>query len=199
VEDRDVTADRSDPTGPAALAPILEAFSPMLLHVRRATGPVVGREAELDAIRQELATARAGRLTGLSLEGEPGIGKTRLLLAASEIASEAGFTTIAVTADEELRGPFLLARSIVGSPDALDAARSPEAAEALARCLDSMSGRDDPGLATLPPDRRLLRTFDLGAVAFRALAKERPLAVLIDDLPSPRGRTRANTASHFGA
>ena len=181
MADRDRTADRSDDARTAALAPLLEAFSPMLLHMR-ATGPVIGREGELDAIRQELATARAGRLTGLSLEGEPGIGKTLLLLAATEIASEAGFTTIAVTADEELRGPFLLARSIVASPDALAGARSPETAEALERCLDSMSGRDDPGLATLQPDRRLLRTFDLGAVAFRALAKERPLAVLIDDL-----------------
>ena len=45
-----------------------------------------------------------------------------------------------------------------------------------------MSGQDDPGLATLPADRRLLRTFDLGAVAFRALAADGPLAVLIDDL-----------------
>ena len=181
MEDRE-RAEGSDDAGTAALAPLLDAFSPMVLHVHRATGPVVGRESELDAIRQELATAQAGRLTGLSLEGEPGIGKTRLLLAAGEMASAAGFTTIAVTADEELRGPFLLARSIVASPDALAGARSPEAAEALERCLDSMSGRDDPGLATLQPDRRLLRTFDLGAVAFRALAAERPLAVLIDDL-----------------
>jgi DNA-binding NarL/FixJ family response regulator len=181
VEDREATTRAMD-GGTAVLAPSLEAFSPMLLHSRRATGPVVGREAELDAIRQELATARAGRLTGLSLEGEPGIGKTRLLLAANELASQDGFTTIAVTADEELRGPFLLVRSIVGSPDARSAAGSPGAAAALAACLDSMSGRDDPGLASLPPDARLLRTFDLGAVAFRALANERPLAVLIDDL-----------------
>lgn len=152
----------------------------MLLH--RTSGAVVGRRNELEAIRQELGTARSGRLAGVTLEGEPGIGKTRLLLSAAEMASGAGFTTVAVTADEELRGPFLLARSIVGSPDARASAQRPETCEALAACLDSMSGRDDPGLATLPPDRRLLRTFDLGAVAFRALADERPLAVLIDDL-----------------
>ena len=180
--DRDGMADRSDDAGTAALAPIFEAFSPMTLHVGRPKGAVVGRANELDAIRQELATAGGGRLTALTLEGEPGIGKTRLLLAAGEIASEDGFTTVAVTADEELRGPFLLARSIVCSPEAIAAASSPEAKEALERCFDSMSGRDDPGLASLPPDRRLLRTFDLGAVAFRALAAERPLAVLIDDL-----------------
>lgn len=161
--------------------PVRQPFSPMALHVHRATGDVVGRPAELAAIHQELNSASAGRVVALTLEGEPGIGKTRLLLAAAEMASSAGFTTIAVTADEELRGPFLLARSIVGSPEALRAA-GPETSEALARFLDSMSGQDDPGLATLAPDQRLLRTFDLGAVAFRALAAERPLAVLIDDL-----------------
>jgi AAA ATPase-like protein/regulatory LuxR family protein len=167
----------------ATLAPMLETFSPMALHVHRASGPVVGRQVEQDAIRQELASAKTGRLAALTLEGEPGIGKTRLLLAAGEMASAGDFTTIAVTADEELRGPFLLARSIVGSPDAVRAAGdNPEAADAIARCLDSMSGQDDPGLSTLPADRRLLRTFDLGAVAFRALAAERPLALLIDDL-----------------
>src|SRR5207247_10762941 len=93
-----------------------------------------------------------------------------------------GCTVIAVTADEELQGPFLVARSILGSLAAAEAATDEEIAGALRRCLDSMSGQDDPGLATLQPDHRLLRTFDLGAVAFRALAAVRPLAVLIDDL-----------------
>ncbi len=157
-------------------------FAPMALDVYRATGGVVGRPAELQAIAQELATARGGRLVGLTVEGEPGIGKTRLLVAAAERATAEGFTAIAVTADEELRGPFLVARSILGSPEAARAATDERTADALARCLDPMSGRDDPGLATLTPDSRLLRTFDLGAVAFRALAAERPLAVLIDDL-----------------
>ena len=157
-------------------------FSPMALDVHRATGDVIGRPAELKAITQELATARTGRLVGLTVEGEPGIGKTRLLVAAAERAESAGFTAIAVTADEELRGPFLVARSILGSPSALEAAADGVTSDALRRCLDSMSGQDDPGLATLSPDRRLLRTFDLGAVAFRALAAERPLAILIDDL-----------------
>jgi tetratricopeptide (TPR) repeat protein/DNA-binding CsgD family transcriptional regulator len=157
-------------------------FSPMALDVHRVSGDVVGRPAELRAIEQELAAARSGRLVGITLEGEPGIGKTRLLLAAADRAAAAGSTVIAVTADEELQGPFLVARSILGSPEAMQAATQRQTSEALRHCLDSMSGQDDPGLASLPPDRRLLRTFDLGAVAFRALAVERPLAVLIDDL-----------------
>jgi len=176
-----VTAEPGDDAR-AALARSFEGFSPMMLFVRRTGGAVVGRQGELEAIRQELETARSGRLAGITLEGEPGIGKTRLLLEAGKTAGSAGFTTIAVTADEELRGPFLLARSIVGSPDALGAAEPPKVGEALAASLQAMSGHDDPSLSSLPPDRRLLRTYDLGAVAFRALATERPLAVLIDDL-----------------
>ena len=85
---------------------------PVGLQVRGATGPVVGRPIELGAIRQELASARAGRLTALTLEGEPGIGKTRLLAAAAEVAVAEGFTPLAATGDEEIRGPFLLARGI---------------------------------------------------------------------------------------
>ena len=117
----------------------------------------------------------------MTLEGEPGIGKTRLLLAAGEMATAKGFTTIAVTADEELRGPFLLARSIVGSAEALRAAR--HAGRGLARPLprrDVGPGRPEP--RDPAARRRLLRTLDLGAVAFRELAADAPLAILIDDL-----------------
>src|SRR5438093_8172500 len=127
---RNHTVERTD--SGTTLAPLLEAFSPMALHVRRASGPVIGRRPEQDAIRQELASAKSGRLTALALEGEPGIGKTRLLLAAGEMASAAGFTTVAVSADEELRGPFLLARSIVGSAAVVrEAEPHPATAEAL--------------------------------------------------------------------
>jgi DNA-binding NarL/FixJ family response regulator len=164
------------------LATLLQSFSPLALKVRRATAAVVGRPVELTAIEQELAAAKSGHLVATTVEGEPGIGKTRLLLAASDIAAARGFTTLAVAADEEIRGPFLLARSIVGSPEATSTVEGTPAREALARSLDALTGQDDPGLANLPPDQKLLRTLDLAALAIRALAEERPLALLIDDL-----------------
>ncbi len=170
----------STSTESSALASLTQPYSPLALRVRRVTGAVVGRPVELAAIQQELASAESGRLAAITLEGEPGIGKTRLLLAAREIASAGGFTAIAVAADEELRGPFLLARSIVGSPDAAEAAIG-DAAAALSRSMDALSGRDDPSLDTLQPDQKLLRTFDLAAIAIRSLAAQRPLALLIDD------------------
>jgi DNA-binding CsgD family transcriptional regulator/tetratricopeptide (TPR) repeat protein len=143
---------------------------------------VVGRTSELAAIQQELGVAVGGRLAALTIEGEPGIGKTRLLLSAEEAARQHGFNPLVVAADEEIRGPFLLARSIACSPEATEAAAGTAAAEPLARCADALSGREDGALASLPPDQKLLRTFDLGAVAMRALAAERPVALLIDDL-----------------
>jgi DNA-binding CsgD family transcriptional regulator/tetratricopeptide (TPR) repeat protein len=164
-----------------ALAPLLQTYSPLALRVRRVTGSVVGRPIELSGIQQELVSAESGRLAALTVEGEPGIGKTRLLLAAREIAAARGFITIAVAADEELRGPFLLARSIVGSPDAAAAAPGSAAETALSRSVDALSGRDDPGLGSLPPDQKLLRSFDLAAIAIRSLAEHRPVALLIDD------------------
>lgn len=166
---------------PPALAP-LQHFSPLPIQLRRASGAVVGRPVELDAIRQEIASARAGRLAALTVEGEPGIGKTRLLLAAAEAAAAEGFTSIAVVADEEIRGPFLLARSLVGSPEAAAAGEGTPAEEPLRRSVDALTGRDEPGLESLPPDQKLLRTLDLGAVALRALADAKPLAILIDDV-----------------
>ena len=154
----------------------------MALKVRRATAEVVGRPVELTAIQQEVAATKASRLGAVTVEGEPGIGKTRLLLAGSELAISEEFATIAVAADEEIRGPFLLARSILGSPAATSEATGAAAREAVGRSLDALTGRDEPGFETLPPDQKLLRTLDLGAVAVRSLAEERPLAIFVDDL-----------------
>ena len=162
----------------ASAATSAAAVPPLALHVRRAAGPVVGRQVELGAIRQELASAKTGRLTALTLEGEPGIGKTRLLVEAAELAAREGFTPLAATADEEIRGPFLLARGIFASP----AVPLNGAGEKFQRVLDAISGRDDPTLATLAPDDKLLRVFDLAAGAIRALATTQPVALFVDDL-----------------
>jgi DNA-binding CsgD family transcriptional regulator/tetratricopeptide (TPR) repeat protein len=154
--------------------------SPLALQVRRVTGALVGRKVEFDAIRKELAAAHDGRLTAITLEGEPGIGKSRLLLAAGELAAAEGFTPLAVTADEEIRGPFLLARGIFAASTAVES-EGDGVREQLQRVVDAMSGRDDPTLDGLSPDHKLVRVFDLAAVAIRALASAKPIALLIDD------------------
>ncbi len=112
-------------------------------------------------------------MTAVTLEGEPGIGKTRLLLSAVALAEGRGFAPVAVAADEELHGPFLVMRSVLASAASDEEAWSADARAAAIRALDAMSGRDDPGVATLPADQKLLRQFDLTALAMRDLAEER--------------------------
>src|SRR5687767_137361 len=144
---------------------------------------LIGRPTEMTAIRQELATATGGRLACVSIEGEPGIGKTRLMMAAQELAEREGFGPLALAADEELHGPFMLARSLFGCRQVQEiAAGVSEAETALRRAIDGLSGRDDPSLADLPPAEKLLRTYDLAAIAVAELAAIRPLAILLDDI-----------------
>jgi DNA-binding CsgD family transcriptional regulator len=158
------------------------AFAPLGLLEHRTGRAVVGRPAELTAIEEGIAGAEGGRLAAVTVEGEPGIGKTRLLLAAREIAAARGFLTVAVGADEELRGPFLLARSILGAPEVAEAFAGSPSEPTIAAAAAALGGRDDPAFAGLPSDQRLLRSFDLATMAVRALTAERPLALLIDDM-----------------
>ena len=164
-----------------ALDPLVGPQCSLAVQLRRATGAVIGRSAELDAISQELREA-SGRLAAVTLEGEPGIGKTRLLLATAELASASGFTCVAITADEEIRGPFLVARSLFASSSIRDTAAGTPAEAAVNRVIEAISGRDERGFESLLPDAKLLRAFDLAGVAVATLATLRPLALLIDDV-----------------
>jgi DNA-binding NarL/FixJ family response regulator len=164
-----------------ALDPLVGPQCSLAVQLRRASGPVIGRSAELDAIAQELREA-ANRLAAVTIEGEPGIGKTRLLLAAAELAAANGFACVTITADEEIRGPFLVARSLFASSAIRDTATGSPAETAVGRAIEAISGRDERGLEAMSPDAKLLRAFDLAGVAISSLATVRPLALFIDDV-----------------
>jgi len=149
--------------------------------MRRGDGAIVGRKAELAALESELAAAAQG-LTAVVLEGEPGIGKTRLLVAAAELASRRGFVPVAVAADEELRGPFLLMRSLLSCGRIAEVAAGTAAEDLVRRANEALSGRPDIALDSMPAEQRLLRQFDIAAVTIRELAAIKPLALLIDDV-----------------
>jgi DNA-binding NarL/FixJ family response regulator len=182
---RDPLVLAEDPSASAAdggaLDPIVGPQCSLAVQLRRATGAVIGRTAELDAIAQEIREA-GGRLAAVTLEGEPGIGKTRLLLEAAELAATSGFTCIAITADEEIRGPFLVARSLFASSALRDAIVGTPAELAVRRVVEAISGRDERGYESLSADAKLLRAFDLAGVAISEVAGLRPLALFIDDV-----------------
>jgi predicted ATPase len=74
-----------------------------------------GREAEITALRDALDLAESGRRAVVLIEGEAGIGKTRLLNAALEDARGRGMQVAAGRA-EELEGmrPFGLMTGVFG-------------------------------------------------------------------------------------
>jgi len=164
-----------------ALDPLVQSQCSLSVQLRRATGSIVGRSTELNAIAQAIREAKT-RLTAVTLEGEPGIGKTRLLVATAEMTEAAGFTSVAITADEEIRGPFLVGRSLFANGAIREAAVGTRAEVALRRVVEALGGRDEPGFANLSPEAKLLRAFDLAGLAIGELARIKPLALLIDDV-----------------
>src|SRR5688572_16800881 len=94
--------DQVPRTRMTGLAPLPLGPVPAL---RRAERNLVGRSTELEAMADALSASRV-RLIAVSLEGEPGIGKSTLLAAAADMAVEHDITPVIVAADEELRGPL---------------------------------------------------------------------------------------------
>lgn len=150
----------------------------------RAEGPVVGRDREQSVITEQLAATPGSGLRAVVLEGEAGIGKTRMLEATADIARGAAtpYWILDVSADEELRGPFLLFRSLLNSPRMTAVAREAMALEPLDRANDAISGRSGGDRQGLSPQEQMLRIFDEVASAISALSRERPVAMLFDDL-----------------
>ena len=61
---------------------------------------LVGRGAELSVMRDAIARLRAGTGGVVSVEGEPGIGKSALIAAAAAVGEEAGCTVLRGVADQ---------------------------------------------------------------------------------------------------
>jgi predicted ATPase len=56
-----------------------------------AVGPLFGRSAEIETMQQLLRRSAAGSGAVAFVEGEPGVGKSRLLIEAMTIAETLGF------------------------------------------------------------------------------------------------------------
>ncbi len=175
--------DKEDHQGrvePAVREASAEAFDP---YSPRSGSPIVGRKRELKVVEEHLAAATAG-LRAVVLEGEAGIGKTRMLEETIEMAHAATnpYLTLDVSADEELRGPFLLFRSLLSSPRVAAIAREAMALEPVDRAREAVGGRGTDINENLSPQERMLRIFDDVASAVAALTRDRPVALLFDDL-----------------
>jgi DNA-binding CsgD family transcriptional regulator len=143
---------------------------------------VVGRESELAELTAALDSGSVGRGGIVLIEGEPGIGKTRLLEELSRVATARGFVTLYGRAPE-IRGapPYRpwqeVLRGLDNSPDLREGRAS---AGLLERHSAAPSGRRRSSTVEGSEDRYQL--FDSVALELRDAAQRIPLLVVLDDL-----------------
>lgn len=139
-----------------------------------AMGEIIGRAAELAALRPYIEEVDAGARRAVALIGPPGIGKTTLLRWMHERAEEAGFITAAVRAPATAGLPPRYPSGEILEQLAASANRVlKETPSSLMRIVHTLRGLPDnqPYPAAVPQVAHALNEFESRA----------PLAVLIDD------------------
>ena len=136
---------------------------------------MIGRATELAAV-ERLLDRSTGRFATLVIEGEPGIGKTTLLAAASEAAARRGFEVLAAgPAPSEASLPLSGYGDLFGQlvPTATGLLPAPQSrAVEVALLLREPLGH--------PADQRTLAVAT--TTLLRALSRDRPVLVAIDDV-----------------
>ena len=165
--------------------------------------PLVGREAELAALEALVRTVRRGGRV-VTVEGEAGIGKTRLVEAILELARSSGAVVLAAQAEElEAYRPFAAIADCVGAagptwrervdehlraweirPD-VAAERQFRVAETVLDLLDELSARGPVVVAV--EDLHWSDPGTLGVLARVAAALDNlPVALIVSARPRPR-------------
>src|SRR5262249_46376970 len=157
--------------------------------------PFVGRERELAELRGAFDAARTGRGTFYLVSGEPGIGKTRLAEQAAADATARGFSVLWGRCWESGGAPAdrpwvqVLRAALRGRERETLRRDAGHALAHLGQLVPEMAqeppeheGQPIKGPALDGPDEARLLLFDAVQTIVGALAAERPLAVMLDDL-----------------
>jgi tetratricopeptide (TPR) repeat protein len=153
------------------------------------TSPFVGRGAEFGLLIGLLARLTAGSGHVVLLEGEPGIGKSRLMHELTRYCASRGLCTLATNCYEIERAmPYQPVIDLAGkalglaSREALQKLAPVSLAE-IAALVPAMAQRIAvPSLSADFPEARQARLFGAIAQLFEALAPGRQVVVMIDDL-----------------
>ncbi len=183
-------------------APIPGATSPPLEVEAKRTpilAPFVGREDELGRLRGQWLRAARGTGSLVFVSGEAGIGKSRLVSELALIAQSEGGRVISGTTSSPERDPYqCLSMALRGAlPLVAGISLAPPLLAAIADLVPELRAHrpDVPSSTPLGPDSERARLFDALAQAFAALARPRPVLVILEDLH----RAGAATLEAIGA
>ncbi|OXM59296.1 AAA family ATPase [Amycolatopsis vastitatis] len=150
---------------------------------RSARAGLVGRTGELAVLRESLTAALAGGTGIVVIEGEPGVGKTRLLREAAAESERRGALVVWGSCLEGAGTPSMwpwleAVRAILESLPA--ATRKPWLDGELGRLIASRDGGN--GVRPLPESGTQFRLFEQVVALVREVADQRPVQIVIDDL-----------------
>ena len=146
-------------------------------------GRLVGRAEELGVLRQTVAAGAAGRGGLVLVEGEPGVGKTRLLEEATTLAARRGVLIVwgrcLVGDGTPVMRPWMqAARTVIQSLPS--AARDEWLAGEVGRLVETHDIALDARV--LPDAGAQFRLFEQVVAMIGEVAAERPVMLVIDDL-----------------
>jgi tetratricopeptide (TPR) repeat protein len=175
--------------GPARPLSTGEAERGTLRRVHSADAQTfVGREAELEALRGALAQARSGRGSVWLVQGEPGIGKSRLCEQLSEVADALGFVSLWGRSWEAGGAPAYwpwlqamrqLARERA-DVEAVFAARASQLGTMLPELLERLDR--EPIAPSLEPEQARFQLLDAVSRTLADAADRVPLLLVLEDL-----------------
>ncbi len=139
----------------------------------------VGRDAELEQLRHDLARAISGDGSLVLIHGEPGIGKTTLARTFTREAEQRGATVLWGRGyDGEWLPPYTPWIEALGGAQGFEL---PKALDAFLRRGDQSPGGDGAG-SLLDPEEARFRFHETIVAFLREISRESPLVIVLDDL-----------------
>jgi hypothetical protein len=147
--------------------------------------PFTGRAAEIAQLGAVFAETRRGHLSAMLLQGEPGIGKTRLASQMARQAHDNGALVLYGRCDEQLGVPFQpfveMLTTYFEQTESPRFGRNPEELGRIAPVIIARAGTLSPPLRTDPATEQY-RLFDAVRSWLHAVADELPVVLVLDDV-----------------
>jgi len=148
----------------------------------------VGRKSELETLTASLAVAHAGRLQLLSLAGEAGIGKTRVVEHFIETLTRNGHVALVARSPEEPGAPpfwpwIQILRGYLDGIPPIDLSAFLSGLEDIAHLVPELRPRfSSAPPSILDPLQARFRLFDAIATCLERAAQRTPLAIFLEDI-----------------